>query len=852
MTTPIPVPSLPVGTIATAGDTLVYVRGGVTKQIDVDKLPISAAVAAALAVIQAQLATNAGAPVLKAPPTITGTHAIGNTLTALLASGSNVTEGASGTHTNLCQWFGTPSGGAAVALGAAFSLGVGVTSTNLALVYPTHLGLQISFKQTPVDSAGAAGDPLTSLLTGAVTNTPPTYAGGVAPVISPSGSQAPNVVVTCGTGTLLGGNGSATFSYQWQYKPSGGTFSDIPLATSAAFTIQAGQSGGQLDCRVTPLTPQGYGTPGTSSNVITVTGTPTIVSTVAPTFATTLTQFSADAINVGTYTGGTIDPTCVYLIYCQEGPGGLTTPMLTYGVLPNGSATYTPPDNATFLALTGLASPVGKHFALKMRATIGGAGPFDSLQSTPVICNAASVSLQLSVLIPSLSLTMGQAFGPVAPVGIAQGVGPNYSWAVISGALPPGMVFNSVPPSAGQFLGTPAVTGTTQTTYQVTVQVTDGGNGNVATATFQVVISPVPVAGMNWLSFVTADQTPAKWATMNISLQGLGGDTWLDQLYTSGTMGSMSGTWVPGTGITYTGTVTGPTGVGTSTLRFGVITNPYNTSQKLFYMAAKATDPTTFGHPGRMELVPGGGNGGQNVGALAKSGTTYICAMEMVLPSVQWSNGGAGTIMQIHNSYPTSVATGPWAFCGPENDIFPSKGVMCFRIYQPLNNGGAGGGFQYPATPPSGGGYNLTYPFTSDNNGWSAGVPTDGIAQSWGTLYPGGSASAWPRDQMFKLIVKYRGDPIGSGSGSGLGAGAGLLQAWIICGGTTTQIVNQTNVAIGTNDGPAGYAWDYIKAGLDCLGMTGDLWLGLRCMGLAIDQGFTPQQIAADMDSRLA
>jgi hypothetical protein len=277
-------------------------------------------------------------------------------------------------------------------------------------------------------------------------------------------------------------------------------------------------------------------------------------------------------------------------------------------------------------------------------------------------------------------------------------------------------------------------------------------------------------------------------------------------------------------GLTGSGTITGPSTLGASTMRFGKITDPLDPSRTVFYHAAKASDPVTYGHLGRVEI------GLDAVaGAMQKTGVTYWAASEIYIPSARIANGGDGTIIQVHNSYPPSTVTGPWLLGMNPGAIFPNRGLYFERIWSTQSNPGLSG-------------YNInqTYPFASDNASWAASATTDNVSQNWPALAPGLAAGAWPRDQWVKVVVKYRGDPVGN---------TGILQVWMTANGVTTQIVNETNVQLGTNDAPAGYPTDYIKSGLDDLtgGGANGVWELRRSVYLYKDNGNTEPQIRALM-----
>jgi hypothetical protein len=55
-------------------------------------------------------------------------------------------------------------------------------------------------------------------------------------------------------------------------------------------------------------------------------------------------------------------------------------------------------------------------------------------------------------------------------------------------------------------------------------------------------------------------------------------------------------------GVSGSGTIVGPSTLGASSMRFGKITDPLDSTRQVFYHAAMASDPVTFGHLGRVEI----------------------------------------------------------------------------------------------------------------------------------------------------------------------------------------------------------------------------------------------------------
>lgn len=308
--------------------------------------------------------------------------------------------------------------------------------------------------------------------------------------------------------------------------------------------------------------------------------------------------------------------------------------------------------------------------------------------------------------------------------------------------------------------------------------------------------------GSPFLPLVTINAGQTVASMSNISLQALGGDGPLSNFLVSA---GSSGATVTPQGWTYSGTIQSPpAGVG-NTLRFGVINDPAPGmgGRPVFYCAGRGSDPVTFGAPHiRTQLS----FDQTSAGYAAKSGITYWYTLEHYLPALRWS-GSTGIIWDVHNTNAASVSTGPWeSVWSPAGDVFPNANVFASFVQQ--------------AVVP--GPFDEFYPWASDNS-WSG--TTSSFGQSW-TSWP------YPQNTWVKFLVKYRGDPTGN---------TGIFQKWIGVGNTWIQVVNLTNLRIGTNDPST--PGDYLKAGWDSLAAQANGEWGLtRSVGFYQDNGNTPAQ----------
>jgi hypothetical protein len=162
------------------------------------------------------------APTNTAPPTITGTAQVGQTLTAVNGTWNGAPTGR--TH----QWNGN---------GAAIG---GQTGQTLVLA-AAQLGQTITVSET-ASNLGGASTPATSVATAAVLPAAPV--AGAAPVLS--GNTVVGDVLTTTAGTWTGG-AIATTAYQWK-NASGNVAGALNQAT---YTLQAGDVGATIHCTVT-------------------------------------------------------------------------------------------------------------------------------------------------------------------------------------------------------------------------------------------------------------------------------------------------------------------------------------------------------------------------------------------------------------------------------------------------------------------------------------------------------------------------------------------------------------------------------------------------------------------------
>ena len=200
-------------------------------------------------------ATSAGtSAVVEAPsntvaPSISGTAQSGQTLTATTGTWQG-----DATITYAYQW---QANGANIA---------GANSSTFVLTN-TQVGTNITCVVTGTNSVGSASATSNSL--GPITSAPTAPSNTVAPVASGSATIGSVLSVTNGTWT---GTPTITYTYQWN------NGADIAGATSSAYTVQSGDNGLSIFCKVTGT--NGVGNSTANSNSIGPIGS-------APTYAPT-------------------------------------------------------------------------------------------------------------------------------------------------------------------------------------------------------------------------------------------------------------------------------------------------------------------------------------------------------------------------------------------------------------------------------------------------------------------------------------------------------------------------------------------------------------------------------------
>jgi hypothetical protein len=222
-------------------------------------LLIGTAIAAALLTPAGSASTAAG-PTNTAPPAITGTAAVGQTLTT--SDGTWSTTPTSFAY----QWLRCPSSGGAADGSDCAVIG---TTTNSYVVATGDVGFTLRARVTATDGGGQ---------TSAVSNA----TAIVVAKAGPPNTAPPTISGTAGVGSTLTANpgtwtgSSITFSYQWQRcDTAGANCTAISGATNATYVVANEDIGHTLRIAVT-------GKDATGSNTVTSAQTSTIAGAAPP------------------------------------------------------------------------------------------------------------------------------------------------------------------------------------------------------------------------------------------------------------------------------------------------------------------------------------------------------------------------------------------------------------------------------------------------------------------------------------------------------------------------------------------------------------------------------------------
>jgi len=189
------------------------------------------------------------------------------------------------------------------------------------------------------------------------------------------------------------------------------------------------------------------------------------------------------------FAGGT--PNVAYSAACNAAGG---TPPYSFailsGALPPGLSL-----NGGNCVVNGAPTGSGGTYNFSIRVTDSATPSAQTATQAYSITISAALTIISPASLPSGSVNVAYMYSLVAQNGVTP-----YGWALISGALPPGLTLTG----SGAIAGTPTAAGT----YSFTVRVTDSG-GQIASQTFSlVVIASAPVVPTFSLIGVPSSQTP--------------------------------------------------------------------------------------------------------------------------------------------------------------------------------------------------------------------------------------------------------------------------------------------------------------------------------------------------------
>lgn len=193
----------------------------------------------------ARSVTKSPIPVNTVAPAVTGTAAVGSTLSCTTGTWTN-----SGTPAYTYQW---QRGGV--------NIGAATAATYVLVDADDATSVRCVVTNTDAEGAVAANS-------NAVAITEPVPTNSVAPVASGTVHVGDTVSATTGTWTHQGGT-IATYAYQWQDSADGSTgWANIAAATASSYAIAAGELDKYLRCNVTATNSGGPSAAATASNVL--------------------------------------------------------------------------------------------------------------------------------------------------------------------------------------------------------------------------------------------------------------------------------------------------------------------------------------------------------------------------------------------------------------------------------------------------------------------------------------------------------------------------------------------------------------------------------------------------------
>lgn len=360
---------------------------------------------------------------------------------------------------------------------------------------------RLTVTQIVVGTTGLQSAPLTSLQSSATTAAAP--ANTVAPAITPSGTQAFNTLLTATSGTFTGGATPYTYGWQYYVDINGGTnYAAIGTRTAVATITPTQAQAGKLRVGVIATDANGIVSAEAFSNVITVTGAPSVSINTIPALANPVTATVQGAITAA--------------IWNTSGGAVLSAPSWDF-YLDGSTTAYRTNTNPVY---TAEAINAGKVVLLIERVTDTTTGLTYQAAAVPRTIQAVPVALAATVAIANTSLTQGQQASAFNPITATGGTTPRL-WTV-SPPLPTGLTLDS---ATGQIAGLPTAA-SNQTTYTMSIRDSAASPATV-TADFTIAVAATGVVPLTRMTPWSVDQggvQATSWFDTSAPLTGNRGD----------------------------------------------------------------------------------------------------------------------------------------------------------------------------------------------------------------------------------------------------------------------------------------------------------------------------------------
>lgn len=441
-----------------------------------------------LTAMQSQIAgASPSAPQITTAPTISGTAALGQTLTATLGTVTGPTS------TTQLQWTAND-----VAIpGALFPS----TTLTFALQLQSLVGQVIGVTQI-VTSSTATGSLVATRKSATTAAVSTTLASSVSCTLTTTGSQVAGSVLSA----TASATGASTYQFFW-FKGGALIFTSTQSATLPSTYTTTSSDVGTITVGVIAYNSFGSphaSTPTMASGTATVTGAaPTVAPQSAPGWPTNLYLDVQATLPLATYlVNGVATP------IDQDGSGN---PLIVHNFFLSGSATAYRSNNTAllFTARSSEGVAVSSTIAYDEYVTIGGVqyGPFRSSTKTVAAAPATLAFTLSSVALAGYVFTASQAISTTTIGTISGGTGP--FTVTLSGSSTPPLPATlaasvvSGTPTTVQLAGTP---GSSAALRSISIVITDSAGASTAAQQFNVTVNAAgvtPLPAIPWSDMTT-------------------------------------------------------------------------------------------------------------------------------------------------------------------------------------------------------------------------------------------------------------------------------------------------------------------------------------------------------------